>query len=231
MIGIQRIKSGLAKEIFRQELTEIYAKQTQRRDSLNQDTQKILRQLIQQMQDGTLSNERIEQLMMELSRQLRSTSGKKQYGSHRLLDHNIFNPLELLLLRERNAFWQIVLIRSQNFLPYLVPEVVGGISGGCATRSTVWPSSMRLTGSLLPWRPPRGGRSLGRRSREPGKRGRLLNLIFAFRHHTAVKLSCSGRLVEPPVPFNDLTLRTACPFAVEDRSTTWRMVTNRTTMR
>ena len=78
--GIERIKSGLAKEIFRQELTEIYTRQTQRRDSLNQDTQKILRQIIQQMQDGTLSNERIELLMMELSRQLRNISGKKQYG-------------------------------------------------------------------------------------------------------------------------------------------------------
>ena len=78
--GIERIRSGLAKEIFRNELTEIYAKQTQRRDSLNQDAQKVLRQLIQQMQEGTLPNERIEQLMMELSRQLRGTSGKKQYG-------------------------------------------------------------------------------------------------------------------------------------------------------
>ena len=78
--GIERIKSGLAKEIFRNELTEIYAKQTQRRDFLNQDSQKVLRQIIQQIQDGTLSNERIEQLMLELSRQLRNTSGKKQYG-------------------------------------------------------------------------------------------------------------------------------------------------------
>ena len=65
--GIEDIKSGLAKGIFRQDLTEIYSRQTQRRDSLNQDTQKILRQLIQQMQDGTLSNERIEQLMLELA--------------------------------------------------------------------------------------------------------------------------------------------------------------------
>ena len=78
--GIERIKSGLAKEIFKNELTEIYARQTQRRDSLNQDSQKVLRQIIQQMQEGTLSNERIEALMMELSRQLRNTSGKKQYG-------------------------------------------------------------------------------------------------------------------------------------------------------
>ena len=70
----------MAKEIFRNDLTEIYARQTQRRDSLNQDTQKILRQLIQQMQDGTLTNERIEQLMLELAKQLKNTSGKKQYG-------------------------------------------------------------------------------------------------------------------------------------------------------
>lgn len=78
--GIEQIKSGLAREIFRNDLTEIYARQTQRRDSLNQDTQKVLRQLIQQLQDGSLSNERIEQLMLELAKQLKNASGKKQYG-------------------------------------------------------------------------------------------------------------------------------------------------------
>ncbi len=78
--GIAEIKAGLAKQIFRQELAEIYAKQTQRRDSLNHDVQKVLRQLIQQMQDGSLDSDRIVQLMTELSRQLRNTSGKKQYG-------------------------------------------------------------------------------------------------------------------------------------------------------
>ena len=78
--GIEDIKSGLAKQIFRQELTEVYAKQTQRRDSLNRDAQKTLRQLIQQMQEGSLDNERIAQLMLELSRQLKTVSGKKQYG-------------------------------------------------------------------------------------------------------------------------------------------------------
>lgn len=74
--GIERIKSGLAKEIFKNDLTEIYAKQTQRRDSLNQDSQKVLRQIIRQMQDGTLSNERIEQLMLELAKQLKTLPAK-----------------------------------------------------------------------------------------------------------------------------------------------------------
>ena len=44
----------------------------------------------------------------------------------RLLDHNILDPLELLLLREWDAFRQIVLVRPQDFLPHLVPEVVSG---------------------------------------------------------------------------------------------------------
>ncbi len=96
--GIERIKSGLAKEIFKNDLTEIYARQTQRRDSLNQDSQKVLRQIIQQMQDGTLSNERIEQLMLELAKQLKNTSGKKQYGylkpSVKSLVDEIVNELE-----------------------------------------------------------------------------------------------------------------------------------------
>lgn len=74
--GIEDIKSGLAKQIFRQELTEVYAKQTQRRDSLNRDAQKTLRQLIQQMQEGSLDNERIAQLMLELSRQLKPFPAK-----------------------------------------------------------------------------------------------------------------------------------------------------------
>ena len=78
--GIAQIKSGLAKEIFRQELTEIYQRQTQRRDTLNEDAHSVMEQLIRQIQDGAASNNRIEQLMEHLAKQLCRTSGKKQYG-------------------------------------------------------------------------------------------------------------------------------------------------------
>ena len=37
--GIADIKSGLAKEIFQNDLTELYQQQTQRRDVLNRDAQ------------------------------------------------------------------------------------------------------------------------------------------------------------------------------------------------
>lgn len=78
--GIAQIKSGLAKEIFRQDLTEIYQRQTKWRDALTQESQDVLRQLIQQMRDGTLESPKIERLMLDLAERLKNTSGKKQYG-------------------------------------------------------------------------------------------------------------------------------------------------------
>lgn len=78
--GIARIKSGLAKNIFRQELTEIYRQQTQRRDELVQQSGEVMKELIRQMLSGTLENPHVEQLMGELAQRLKSTSGRKQYG-------------------------------------------------------------------------------------------------------------------------------------------------------
>ncbi len=78
--GIEGIKSMLAKEIFRHELTEIYAEQTLRRNKLTVDAEKRLKELIEQMQSGEMESNRIEQLMVELAMRLKGLSGKKQYG-------------------------------------------------------------------------------------------------------------------------------------------------------
>ena len=78
--GIAKIKSDLAKQIFRQELTELYARQTRQRDALTQEAGAVMERLIRQMQTGALENQRIEQLMGHLAHRLRFVSGKKQYG-------------------------------------------------------------------------------------------------------------------------------------------------------
>lgn len=78
--GIAQIKSGLAKEIFRQELHELYERQTQRRDALTQEAGAVMAELIRQMRDGALENPRMEQLMEQLAGKLKNRSGKKQYG-------------------------------------------------------------------------------------------------------------------------------------------------------
>lgn len=78
--GIAQIKSGLAKQIFRQELTELYQKQTQSRDALNEDARSVMEQLIEQMQSGAADSSRMEELMEHLAERLRHTGGRKQYG-------------------------------------------------------------------------------------------------------------------------------------------------------
>lgn len=78
--GIGSIKAGLAKQIFRQELYEIYERQTQRRDSLTRQARLALGELIEQMENGPLENPKIEMLMDHLAVKLKTVSGKKQYG-------------------------------------------------------------------------------------------------------------------------------------------------------
>lgn len=78
--GIAKIKSGLARDIFQQDLTELYQRQTQRRDDLTKESGEALRRLVHQMQSGALENERIGQLMESLAQRLKNLSGKKQYG-------------------------------------------------------------------------------------------------------------------------------------------------------
>lgn len=78
--GIAQIKSDLAQEVFRQDLTELYRQQTQRRDVLNRDAQAVMRELIHRMEEGAVDNPRVEELMTHLADRLRFTSGKKQYG-------------------------------------------------------------------------------------------------------------------------------------------------------
>lgn len=78
--GLAKIKSGLAKEIFRQELTEIYSRQTQRRDVLTKEAGTVLEQLVQQIRGGDLESEKVGQLLLQISEKLKSVGGKKQYG-------------------------------------------------------------------------------------------------------------------------------------------------------
>ena len=75
--GLAKIKSGLAKEIFRQELTGIYSRQTQRRDSLTAETKNVLEQLIQRIQGGAPESERAGQLLLRLGEKLKTVGGKK----------------------------------------------------------------------------------------------------------------------------------------------------------
>lgn len=78
--AIDKMRSVLAHEIFRQDLLQIYPKQTERRQETSEQSRTVLSEMISQMEAGVCENKAIEGLLTQLAERLRHTSGKKQYG-------------------------------------------------------------------------------------------------------------------------------------------------------
>ena len=108
--GLAKIKSGLAKEIFRQELTELYSRQTQRRNDLTKNAGDTLKELVRQMQTKTLENEKIGELLFRLAERLKTVGGKKQYGYLKaplkeLVDEIVEEPARVPCVAEAYDLW------------------------------------------------------------------------------------------------------------------------------
>jgi hypothetical protein len=78
--GIDGIRSCLAREIFRQDLQQIYSEQTVRRDELNRESLSVMREMCEAMRHGDCDNPEIESLLLTLADRLSKTGGKKVYG-------------------------------------------------------------------------------------------------------------------------------------------------------
>ena len=74
------LRSALTRQIFKDDLKNIYVQQTAYRDQLQENALEIMESLIQKMQDGDLKNPKLELLITELAERLQSYSGKKVYG-------------------------------------------------------------------------------------------------------------------------------------------------------
>ena len=78
--GIENMRGSLAREIFRQDLMQIYEKQTERRNALNRQSREAMQDIFAQIRSGICENKNIEELIARLAEKLKHTSGKKQYG-------------------------------------------------------------------------------------------------------------------------------------------------------
>ncbi len=78
--GVEKIRSVFANEIFQQDLLCIYQKQTEYRDQLRSQGRGSVAEIVRQINNGSLHNERIEALLVQLSDKLSRTAGKKVYG-------------------------------------------------------------------------------------------------------------------------------------------------------
>lgn len=78
--AIEAMRSSLAREIFQQDLLQIYTEQTERRKTLTAQSRDTLQDLLRQMQAGNCDNPVLENMLTQLAERLRRTTGKKQYG-------------------------------------------------------------------------------------------------------------------------------------------------------
>lgn len=78
--GMEKIRSALAQEIFRQDLVSVYERQTAHRDELRRASREKVAGLVQQINWGSCENPQVEQLLRELANRLSNVKGKKVYG-------------------------------------------------------------------------------------------------------------------------------------------------------
>ena len=78
--AILELRSALTRQIFKDDLKNIYVQQTAYRDQLQENALEVMESLIQKMQDGEISNPKLELLITELAERLQNYTGKKVYG-------------------------------------------------------------------------------------------------------------------------------------------------------
>lgn len=78
--GIQKIKSMLTNDIFRQEMLHVYEQKSQSRDELVAEARRAMLELANEMKRGVCEHPEVETLLLALSHDLKKVKGKKQYG-------------------------------------------------------------------------------------------------------------------------------------------------------
>ena len=79
-MGIEKIKSMLTNDIFRQEMLHVYEQKSRSRDELVAEARRAMLELADEMKRGVCEHPEAEQMLLSLSRELKNAKGKKQYG-------------------------------------------------------------------------------------------------------------------------------------------------------
>lgn len=78
--GILKLKSAFARDIFRQDMLQIYSKQTVYRDDIKERSREILNDISEQISKGNYGNKTVEMLLEKLTNELGDYTGRKVYG-------------------------------------------------------------------------------------------------------------------------------------------------------
>ena len=128
--GIATIKSNLAQEIFRQDLLQIYQKQTDLRDELRQESRDRITEIVDAINHGSYDNPQMQMILVQLADRLAKAKGKKQYGylnasTKKLVDAIVAELAGDSRIQELYALWyeqkEDVLRTYTNKMPDRIP--------------------------------------------------------------------------------------------------------------
>lgn len=78
--GIEKIRSGFANDIYKDELHHLYAQQTDLRNLLKKESAELMRRLANDIAGNAFEDTELLSLVSKLSKQLNNVKGKKVYG-------------------------------------------------------------------------------------------------------------------------------------------------------
>ena len=78
--GIEKIRSAFANDIYRDELHNLYQRQTFVRDKLRSEAENVMKDMLLELQNNNEFDPLLEQLILKLQSQLKNSKGKKVYG-------------------------------------------------------------------------------------------------------------------------------------------------------
>ena len=128
--GIATIKSNLAQEIFRQDLLQIYQKQSDLRDELRQESRDRITEIVDAINHGSFDNPQMQMMLVQLADRLAKAKGKKQYGylnagTKKLVDAIVAELTKDNRIQELYSLWyeqkEDVLRTYTNKMPERIP--------------------------------------------------------------------------------------------------------------
>ena len=130
MLRVSTIKSNLAQEIFRQDLLQIYQKQSDIRDDLRQTSRDRITEIVDAINHGSFDNSQMRTMLVQLADRLAKAKGKKQYGylntgTKKLVDAIVAELTKDNRIQELYSLWyeqkEDVLRTYTNKMPERIP--------------------------------------------------------------------------------------------------------------
>lgn len=116
--GLEKLKAAYAHEIFKNDIYEIYEKQTEYRDMLRAESKEKISEIVRRINNKRYENETLELMLKILSEKLQKHKGKKVYGYLPKSIKNLVNGVvdEIMKDEDLRQLYDLWYVQRENVL-------------------------------------------------------------------------------------------------------------------